>query len=190
MDAQIVTALTGVIAAVITVSGGFAVRLINQTFSGNQVALAKEFALAAVNHAEEIAPTLCINGAEKFQQATLAAVNLAAKVGIVLTEDQWGILINSALQKARAEWALVQGKTDMAQPIIVSPEGDLEVAPITDTPIDAPGPDIAVPDPAAPATPIAPVAPATPVIQSVLDAAQAAYNQVVQESIQALSVTK
>jgi len=90
------------------------------------------------------------------------------------------------LQKARAEWAIAQGKTDIVQTIITTAE-PLEpfiASPAVDTPVDASTSDPAL------AAPIAPIAPATPVIQSVLDAAQAAYNQVVQESIQALSVAK
>jgi len=176
MDAQITTALNGIVTVVITVLGGLLVRVINQTFSGRQVVLAKEIALEAVKHAEEIAPVLCIKGAEKFQQATIAAMELAAKAGVNLAEDQWDILLNSALKTARLEWDLAKGRVDRIQPVIISTEA---------APVEVP--DVANAADGVPALDQAEVEPLT-TLQPILDAATQAYNKVVQDSMQALNV--
>ena len=136
MDAQISTVFS-VITLVISVLGGFSVKLINQYFSEKQISLAKVFALDAVNHIEEIAPSLCIAGVEKYKQAILSAKDLASKVGINLSDDQWETILNSALQQARTEWALVKGKTETLQPVNPS-EIAQEVPSLVVTPVILP----------------------------------------------------
>ncbi|EGW39089.1 hypothetical protein DOT_3040 [Desulfosporosinus sp. OT] len=112
MEAQLITVFSGILTAVVTGVGGYLIKYINQKFTANQVESAKEFALDAVNHIEEIAPGLAIKGKAKFAKAIEAAKDLASNLNIDLTDEQWETFTNSALKQARTEWELAKGKSE------------------------------------------------------------------------------
>lgn len=110
-------------------------------------------------------------------------------------DNQWETITNSALQQARGELASVKGKTEALQHVIVPSEVAQEVQPAVaaSSDVSVSTPDSVGPvEQTVPASPSAPVA--SPAIQSVIEVAtqagQAAYQQVVKDLIQALSVAK
>ena len=173
-----------------TILLGFLTGFVKLHYSAKQVESAKKVANVAVGFADEMAHVYGINGNEKFNTAMTQAKLLASKYGITLTDEQWTTLIKATVNEARAIYDSVQGKVEDVQPVIAeTPIAPSEVVSI---------PETVVPDPVA-VQPVVPDDSAVPVttpsaIQSVIDAAtvagQVAYNQVVQDSIQALSLAK
>jgi len=152
-------------------------------------------AQAGVHAAQQLCDSSQLTEGQRNQEAFDIAMNLLKLEGYQPTPE-----LEEAVKSAIETGVFVM--KNIVKPIVGSPE---PLIPVVETTIsdqvnadvgatEAVVPDSVAPDTSIPVVHAEAVAPVTPAVQSVIDAAtlagQAAYQQVLQDSIQALSVTK
>lgn len=92
--------------SVLIAAGGY---YLKQHFTGKQIATAAEIASEAVRFVAQTTAKLPAQDATKAKYALAKAKELAAKVGINLTDGQWETLLESAYKKTKDELSQLIG---------------------------------------------------------------------------------
>lgn len=84
---------------------------VKQKFSAAQVDQAKQIAGISVTYAEQVAEQMGFKGPAKYTAALSKVKELAAKVGITMTDAQWQGLIEASLKELTDVWNSAQGSS-------------------------------------------------------------------------------
>ena len=99
--------LTRLVLAVVAVAGYYLTAWLRARFTTEQLTKAEDIARIAVVAVEQVMSKLEHSPAERFDAALIRAKELAARYGLVLTDEQWESMIESAVREWTKVWKTV-----------------------------------------------------------------------------------
>jgi len=126
VQTQIFTVLKDLITLAGTVLLGVVTNYVHKHYTAKQLQTANGIAGIAVTFVEQVADALGIKvSSQKYQMALDKAKELAAHIGIHLTDAQWQALIEAAVGEAKDVWGAVTSDAKTPTKDEVMPHGSV-----------------------------------------------------------------
>lgn len=130
----VVDALVSIAGVYLMALGTFLIKWLNKRATATEVDVAKILVQSAVKATDQISGRLGIDKEAKYDEALQRVKDLAEAHGIHKTDQQWGTLIEDAVDDMRRWWDAAKGHEDENAP----EPATSDVPDVPDVPEDAP----------------------------------------------------